>query len=157
MKLSPDVVAAQIRAMREELADEISAMTAKERRDLRNRSKSSPDLIRQAISAIGKSDMIASAVKKDSEAMHQMLSADRQWASLQGELRAFLNEVSSARLARRRQLDVIATQTFALAKQLIRAPGNEDLIPIYEDMRHTRHEERRKKRRTPKATEPPAE
>ncbi|HEX3108544.1 MAG TPA: hypothetical protein VHU41_05585, partial [Thermoanaerobaculia bacterium] len=59
----------------------------------------------------------------------------------------------SARLARHRELDLIATQTFALVKQLIRIPGNENLIPVYQDMRNIRREERRKKR----DTKPPEE
>jgi hypothetical protein len=44
-KLTPGDAVAQLRAMREELADEIGAMTPKERRDLRNRTKSSSELI----------------------------------------------------------------------------------------------------------------
>jgi hypothetical protein len=93
-------------------------------------------------------------VRKDKEAMLQLLAVDGRWFELESELRAFLNEVSSARLARHRELDVIATQTFALVKQLIRAPGNEDLVPIYEDMRHVRREERRKKRVAKPQAEP---
>ena len=159
MKLTPEVVVAQLRAMREELAGEIAAMSPKERRNLRNRSKSSPELILQSVAAIDTSPTIAAAVRKDKDAVLQMLAIDRLWASLEIELRAFLNEVSSARLARRRQLDVLATQTFGMVKQLVRAPGNENLMSIYEDMRLTRREERRKKRRTPKNQNPetPAE
>lgn len=154
MALTPDDLAAQLRTMREELADEIRAMTPKERRDLRNRTKSSRELVLKAITAIDQSEIVRTAVKKDKEAVHQLLAIDARWFQLERELAAFLNEVSSARLARHRELDVLATQTFALVKQLIRGPGNEHLIPIYEDMRHIRREERRKKGRK---TSPDAE
>ena len=153
-KLTPDTAVAQLRVMRTELADEISAKTPKERRDLRNRTKSSDELILKSVTAIDKSETIAAAVRKDKEAMLQLLAIDGRWLNLEIELRAFLNEVSSARLARRRQLDLIATQTFALAKQLIRAPGNEELIPVFQEMQQIRREERRKKRRP---AEDPAE
>ena len=153
-KLTPEVALQQLRAMRVELADEISAKTPEERRDLRNRTKSSEELILKSVTAIDKSEVIATAVRKDKEAMLQLLALDGRWFGLEIELRAFLNEVSSARLARRRQLDLIATQAFALLKQLIRAPGNENLIPIFEDMRQIRREERRKKRVAKPETEP---
>jgi len=146
MKLTPDDAVAQLRAMREQLADEIGAMTPKERRALRNRTKSSDELIQKSVTAIGMSETISNAVRKDSEQMFQLLAIDREWRQLESELSAFLNEVSSARLARHRALDLIATQTFGLVKQLIRVPGHENLIPVYEDMRNIRREERRKKR-----------
>ena len=156
MNLTPDAALAQVRAIREELADEIGAMTAKERRVLRNRTKSSDELIQKSVTAIGLSEMISKAVRKDTEQMFQLLAIDGKWRQLESELAAFLNEVSSARLARHRELDLIATQTFALVKQLIRVPGNENLIQVYEDMRNIRREERRKKRRgvSPDAEEP---
>lgn len=153
MKLTPDDAITQLRGMREQLADEIGAMTAKERRVLRNRTKSSRELILKAVTAIDLSDLIRTAVKKDKEAVLQLLEIDGRWFNLERELAALLNEVSSARLARHRDLDLIATQTFALAKQLIRVPGNENLIPVYEDMRNIRREERRKKRVAKPASE----
>jgi len=153
MKLTPDAALAQLRAMREQLADEIGAMTPKERRVLRNRTKSSDELIQKSVTAIGMSEMISKAVRKDDEQMFQLLAIDGKWRQLESELSAFLNEVSSARLARHRELDLIATQTFALVKQLIRAPGHENLVQVYEDMRHIRREERRKKRRAKPDTE----
>ena len=146
MKLTPEAAVAQLSAMREELADEIGAMTSKERRDLRNRTKSSRELILKAVTAIDMSETISTAVRKDKEQVLQLLAIDGRWRQLESELSAFLNEVSSARLARQRELDLIATRTFGLVKQLVRAPGNENLVPIYEDMRNIRREERRKKR-----------
>lgn len=154
MKRTPTATVHELRAMRDELADEIRAMTPKERRDLRNRTKSSEELIRKSVTAIDVSETISKAVRKDKEQMLQLLAVDGQWKQLEDELRAFLNEVSSARLARHRELDLIATQVFGLAKQLVRAPGNEDLVPIYQDMRHIRREERRKKGK-PKKEEAP--
>src|ERR1051326_7584802 len=130
MKLTPKAAFEQLRAMRIALADEISAMTPKQRRDLRNRTKSSQELILHSVTAIDQSETVAKAVRNDKEGVLQMLAVDSLWATLEDELRVFLNEVSSARLAPRRQLDLIATQTFAVVKQLIRAPGNEALVSI---------------------------
>ena len=152
MGRTPEQVLAQVTALREELAEEIRAMSAQQRRDLRNRTKSSPELISASIAAIGMSDIVAAAVGKNSQQVQDVINADKRWALLEGELRTFLNEVSSARLARHHQLDLIATQTFAVTKQLVRSPDNRDLIPIFEEMQAIRKQDRRKKR---KSEEPP--
>lgn len=146
MKRTPEEVVEQLRALREDIADEIRAMNAQQRRDLRNRTKSSPELISTATSAVGMSDTIAAAVGKNVGQVQDLMMADKRWGLLEGELRGFLNEVSSARLARRHQLDLIATQTFAVTKQLIRSPENRHLIPIFEEMQAIRKNDRRKKR-----------
>lgn len=154
MAITPDQIVDQIHALRDELADEIRGMSAQQRRDLRNRTKSSPELISASVAAINMSESIAAAVGKSSKQVQGLLIADTQWGRLEGELRAFLNEVSSAGLARRHQLDVIATQTFAVTKQLIRSPENQDLIPIFEEMQEIRKKDRRKKRVAKPESEP---
>lgn len=155
MGRTPEQVVEELRALRADLADEIRAMSAQQRRDLRNRTKSSPELISASVAAIGMSDTIAAAVGRSQQKVQDLMKADTRWKLLEGELRGFLNEVSSAGLARRHQLDVIATQTFAVTKQLIRSPENQDLIPIFEEMQAIRKQDRRKKRK--KSEEPPAE
>lgn len=157
MKRTPEEVFHELRALRADLADEIRAMSADQRRDLRNRTKSSPELIISAVGAVGMSDTIAAAVGKSRQQVQGIMAADDRWSLLEGELRNFLNEVSSARLARRHQLDLIATQTFAVTKQLIRSPENQHLIPIFEEMQAIRKNQRRKKRRTTTDPEAPAE
>ena len=148
MKRTLEEVIEDIRALRAELADEIRAMNAPQRRDLRNRTKSSRELISASVAAIGGSDAVAAAVRQTKESVQGLMVADLRWGQLEQDLRAFLNEVSSAGLARRRQLDLIATQTYAVAKQLIRSPENADLIPLFEEMQEIRKQDRRKKRRT---------
>src|SRR5205085_1579433 len=157
MKRTPEEVVEALRALRSDLAEEIRAMSAEQRRDLRNRTKSSPELISSSVSAITMSDTIAAAVGKSGQQVQGIMAADSRWSLLEGELRKFLNEVSSAGLARRHQLDLIATQTFAVTKQLIRSPDNQELIPIFEEMQAIRKSQRRKKRRTTTDPEAPAE
>src|SRR5206468_1813365 len=147
MKRTPEEVIDQLRALRADLAEEIRAMSAEQRRDLRNRTKSSRELISASASAIGMSDGIAAAVGKTREQVQDLMIADKRWSLLEGELRLFLNEVSSAGLARRHQLDLLATQTFAVTKQLVRSSEHQDLVPIFEEMETIRKNDRRKKRR----------
>lgn len=153
MKRTLEQVIADVSALRAELADEISALSAAQRRDLRNRTKSSPELIASSLTAIDMSDTIAAAVGKTAKQVLDLKSADARWSILEAELRGFFSEVTSARLAWRHQLDLMATQTFAVTKQLIRSPENQHLIPIFEEMQAIRKNDRRKKKRVA-ATEP---
>lgn len=146
MKMTPSDAAEQIRAIRAALEEEITAMSPQQRRDLRNRTKTSPALIQSSLAAIGMSDKIAGGVGKSAEQYKDLMLANSRWGLLEEALRTFLNEVTSARLARNQQLDRIARQTFGMMKQLILSPGNEHLIPQFEEMQQLRKLERRKKR-----------
>src|SRR5436853_457548 len=120
MKRTPQQIAAEIQALRAELADEIRATSAEQRRDLRNRTKSSRELIATSVSAIDQSSRIAPLVGKNRQQLTDLMMSDSRWADLESEIRSFLNEVTSTRLAHRHTLDLIATQTYAVTKQLIR-------------------------------------
>ena len=159
MKMTPDEAAEQIGAIRAALKPDITAMSPRERRELRNRTKTSPELIQSSLTAIGMSEKIATGVGRNAEQFKDLMVANSRWGLLEGEVRTFLNEVTSARLARSQQLDQIARQTFGLMKQLVLTPGNEDLIPQFEAMQQLRKMERRKKRRATAGAEdqPPAE
>jgi hypothetical protein len=159
MKMTPDEAAEQIDAIRQALKEKLTAMSPRERRDLRNRTKTSPELIQSSLTAIGMSDKISAGVGKNADQFADLMLENSRWGLLEGQLRTFLNEVTSARLARSQQLDQIARQTFGLMKQLVLTPGNEDLIPQFEAMQQLRKIERRKKRRPSAAAEgePPAE
>lgn len=159
MTMKPDEAAKQIHAIRAALEEELTAMSAQQRRDLRNRTKTSPELIQSTHAAIGMSDKIAAGVGKNSDEYKNLMLANSRWGLLEDALRTFLNEVTSARLARNQQLDRIARQTFGMMKQLILSPGNQHLLPLFEEMQQQRKLERRKKRRATGSTEgaPPAE
>jgi hypothetical protein len=146
MKRTPNEIAAQIEALRAELADEIRATSAEQRRDLRNRTKSSEELIAKSVSAISQSSTIAALVGKNNDQVKDLILWGSRWATLEMELRTFLNEVLSTKLAHRHTVDLIATQTYAALKQLVRSPENAHLIPIFEEMQAIRKNDRRKKR-----------
>lgn len=153
MKMTPDEAAEQIGAIRAALKPEITAMTPRQRRDLRNRTKTSPELIQSSLTAIGMSEKISGGVGKNAVQFKDLMLENSRWGLLEGELRTFLNEVTSARLARSQQLDQIARQTFGLMKQLVLSPGNEELMPQFLAMQQLRKTERRKKRRATGGTE----
>jgi hypothetical protein len=153
MKMTPDEAARQVAAIRDALKPEITAMSPSQRRDLRNRTKTSPEVIQCSLGAIGQSEKIAAGVGKNADQFKDLMLANSRWGVLEAEVRGLLNEVTSARLARSQQLDQIARQTFGFLKQLVRSPENAALIPQFEEMQQLRKIERRKKRRATGAAE----
>jgi len=144
-KVSPETVVDKLRAIRTEIEDEVLDLGFDQRRDLRNRTKTSSESIIASINAIGMSDKIAGAVGRPASEVRGILDASNRWTAVEGELRAFLNAVSSANLMRRYQLALIATQTYAITKQLVRDPANKHLVPQFMEMTRLRKLERLKR------------
>ena len=153
-KATPEDVREQIRAVRSQIEDDVTPMTAAQRRGLRDRTKHSHETIAAATAAIGMSEKVSGAIGLSKEQVDDLIMLVERWKATEGHLRELLNGVSSANLARRRQLALIADHVFAVTKQLVRWPENGHLIPIYEEMQELRKKERKTKRR--KVKEAPA-
>jgi len=154
-KVAPETVVQKLRAIRAEIEEEVHDLSNDQRRDLRNRTKTSSESIISSINAIGMSDKIAGAVGRPASEVRGILDASRRWTAVEAELRTFLNAVSSANLMRRYQLALIATQTFAITKQLVRDPANEHLIPQFTEMTRLRKLELLKRAAAKKNDEEP--
>ena len=152
-KPTPEEVIERLRGIRSEIEDEIKEMTFEQRRDLRNKTKTSREIIVASISAVGMSDKVANALGRSAEDVQELISMERRWGAVEADLRALLNGVSSANLFRRYQLTLIATQAASIAAQLIRDPENEVLVSIVETIKHQRKLERRKRRAETAETE----
>lgn len=150
-KIKPTSVVEKLRAVRAEIEDEIQILDFADRQDLRNRTKTSPESINAAISAIGMSEKVSTALGLSAEDARAIQRATSAWSDVEGELRSFLNAVSSANLIRRHQLALITMQTYAITKQLIRVPENAVLLPQFVEMTRLRKLERLKRRAAPPA------
>jgi hypothetical protein len=143
-KRTPEDVTEQLRAIQSEF-DEIKSLSFAERRDLRNKIKSSEAALQASVSIIGASDKVAHAIGRSAEDVLEIFSDRRRWYSVESELRTLLNGVSSANLVRRHQLELIAGHAYAIAARLARDPANGILIPFVEEMQRLRKLERRRK------------
>jgi hypothetical protein len=143
-KLTPEDVLEQLQAIRSDV-DEIKSLSFAERRDLRNKIKTSEATLQASVSILGASDKVANAIGRSAEDVLEIVSDRRRWYSVENELRTLLSGVSSANLVRRYQLELIAGHTYAIAARLARDPANAALIPLVEEMQRLRKLERRKK------------
>jgi hypothetical protein len=154
-KPAPEDVVEQLRAIRSEIADEIKPLSFAERRDLRNKLKTSDDVLESSVSIIHASDKVANAIGRSAEDVRRILSDRRRWSFVEDELRTLMNGVSSANLVRRHQLETIAGHAYAIGARLARDPANADLIPFVEEMQRLRKLKRRRKRSSRTEAEAP--
>jgi len=152
-KPTPEDVTERLRAIQSE-CDEIKSLSFAERRDLRNKIKTSEAALQASVSIIGASDKIANAIGRSADDVREIFSERQRWYAVEGELRTLLNGVSSANLVRRYQLELIAGHAYTIAARLARDPANALLIPFVEEMQRLRKLERRKK--PARRTEPEA-
>jgi len=155
-KRTPEDVIEQLRGIQSEF-DEIKALSFAERRDLRNKIKSSEATLLASVSIIGASDNVAHAIGRSAENVLGIFSDRGRWYAVEGELRTLLNGVSSANLVRRHQLELIAGHAYTIAARLARDPANAILIPLVEEMQRLRKLERRRKPASRKESEAPPE
>lgn len=146
-KPTPEEVIQQLRDVRSQIEEDLAPMTSDQRRNLRDRTKHSPETISAAVSAIDLSANISAAIGLSSDQVKALMILLTRWVAVESDVRALLNGVSSANLKRRHRLDMIADHVFAVTKQLVRWPENDHLIPIYEEMSRLRKLERQKKRK----------
>lgn len=151
-KRTPEDVVEQLRAILAEL-DEITPLSFAERRDVRNKLKTSEETVQASVSIIASSDKVANAIGWSSDDVLQIFSDRQRWAFVESELRTLLNGVTSANLRRRHQLETIASDAYAIAARLARDPANADLIPFVEEMQRLRKLERRRNRSSRRAPE----
>jgi hypothetical protein len=153
-KKTPQEVVEQLSALRSQIEDDVTSMTPRQRRDLRDRTKHSPETISAASAAIGMSNNVSAALGKTTDDVRELMMLAIRWEKVEQDLQALYNGVSSANLKRRHQLNLIADHVFAVTKQLVRSGENEHLVTIYEEMERLRKVERQKKTRKPKVAPP---
>jgi len=150
--LTPEVIVDQLRGIRNQIA-EVTPLDAQQRSFVRHRILASNEIMQASINAIGASPIVSNAVgqAEDVRGLHE---ESNRWTAVEDELRGLLNGIAGANLIRRQRLSVIAAQTFAISKQLVKDPANAQLVPHVEEIKRLKSFPRRKK--APQAPETPA-
>jgi hypothetical protein len=150
--LTPQVIVDQLRGIRNQIA-EVTPLDAQQRAFVRHRILASNEIMQASINAIGASPIVSNAVgqAEDVRGLHE---ESNRWTAVEDELRGLLNGIAGANLIRRQRLSVIAAQTFAISKQLVKDPANAQLVPHVEEIKRLKSFPRRKKE--PQAPETPA-
>ena len=141
--LTPEAIVDQLRGIRSQIA-EVTPLNAQQRAFARNRILASNEILQASFNAIGASPIVSNAVgqAEDVRGMHE---ESNRWTAVEDELRGLLNGIAGANLIRRQRLSVIAAQTFAISKQLVKDPANAQLVPHVEEIQRLKSLKRRKK------------
>lgn len=145
VKLTPEAIIEQIRAMRS-LVDDVTPLDKTQRQQLKQRMRRLPaPIVEASISVIGSSGMVAQAVGQPINDVVQLQTDITRWALVSDELRSFFKGIDGANLVRRERLAFIASQAYSFGSQLVRDPANKDLVPQVEEIKRLKVAARRKK------------
>jgi hypothetical protein len=142
--LAPDVVVGQLRVIRTQIG-EVAPLTAKQRKTLRNVSRTSNPILQASINVIGALDNVSLAVGQPAADVRNLYDESNRWTAVEDELRAMLNGVAGANLIRRQRIALIAAQAYSIGTQLARDPANAVLVPHVEEIKRLKSFSRRKK------------
>jgi surface antigen len=140
--VTPEAVLVQLRGVQ---LGEVTPLTNKQRRALRNQVYTANAVLQASINVIGALDLVAQAVGQKSDDVRQMYDEANRWTAVEDELRAMLNGVAGANLIRRQRIAVIAGQSYSVGSQLARNPAHAVLVPHVQEVKRLKGYKRRKK------------
>jgi len=131
---TPDVLVAQLRAMRAQIPD-YGQLTVPKARQIRAVAHVDGPFVQATINAAGASDRLATTIGRTPEHLQQETEDAARWTAVEDELRAMLKGVASANLVRRHRIGLAALQTYNVSRQLVREEGQSDLLPHLAEMK----------------------
>lgn len=145
MKISPDAAIEQIRALRAALP-EVTSLTPKQRKMLRNSSQTAEPIVQSSLNMIGVSHVVSTAVGQPLEKVRTLQKEAILWRAVEAEARNLVAGLAGANALRRDQLALLGLHAYAVAAQAARVPENEVLVSHVEEVRRLKRIARRKKR-----------
>src|SRR5205085_4946058 len=153
-KPAPEAIVEQLRAVREQIG-ELTAVSARDRRALRRRGKTSNPVLQASINIIGAHGAVEQAIAHSPDTVRQMDEEANRWTAVEDELRTMLEAVYSTNLIRRRRIALITTQAYNIGRQLVRDPAYAVLLPYVQEIQRLKSFARRKKAAAVPAPPPP--
>jgi hypothetical protein len=142
--LAPQSVVAQLRAIRQQIAD-VTPLTAQQRKALRTHAATPNGVLQASINAIGASDLVQQAVGQPADEVRQLAEEANHWTAVEDELRTMLEGIAGANLVRRQRVGLLALQAYGFSRQLARDPSYAGLLPHVKEIKRLKSLGRRKK------------
>jgi hypothetical protein len=155
VKLTPEAVIEQLRAMRSQI-DEVAPLTKEQRKVLKQRLRNQPpEVVAASINVIGVLDNVSQAIGQPLDDLRQVQDEADRWDAAASEARAFVSGIEGANLVRRQQLALVGRQAYSIGTQLALNPANAVLVPHVEEVKQLKSvASRRKTKKTPGAPAP---
>jgi len=142
--ITADALIEQLRSLNSQIPV-VAPMTPGERQNVRNRARTSHEVLKASISVIGADGLIPQAIGQQPDAVQELCDEAVRWQRAEDELRAMLNGVAGANLVRHQRLSALAARACGICAQLAKDPEHFGLIPHVEEVKRLRRLERRKK------------
>jgi hypothetical protein len=155
VKLTPEAVVEQLRAMRSQI-DQVAPLTKEQRKVLRQRLRNqTAEVVAASINVIGVLDNVSQAIGQPLGDVRQVQEEADRWDAAASEARAFLKGIEGANLVRRQQLALVGRQAYTIGTQLALDPANAVLVPHVEEVKQLKSAvSRRKTKKTPETPAP---
>src|SRR5436190_10687715 len=154
VKLTPEAVITELRAMRSQIED-VTPLSKDQRKLVKRRlRRQKTPVVEASINVIGVLDNVSQAIGQPLDDVRQLQDDVLRWEAATEEARAFLKGMEGANLIRRERLTLLAMQAYAIGTQLAKDPANAVLLPHIEEVKRLKGVSRRKK--AAQAPQPPA-
>jgi len=132
--LAPEQVVDQLRALRQQIPEFVQLPNNRELRQIRRIANVNVAFAREAMNAVGASDIVRNVIGNTPDEMHQAEDEVARWTAVETELRSMLRGVAAANLVRRHRIGHAALQAYNVSRQLVRQEDHADLLPHVESM-----------------------
>lgn len=153
--LTTEQIIDHIRIVRDHVPD-FGPLSIPAAKSLRTMASLPAPFVQAALNTVGASKPIADAITSDVAALQAEAVDVARWSAVEVELRALLEGVAAANLARRHRLGLAALQAYQIARQLVRRKAHADLLPFVEEMRRANRLGRKRKAKDPASPADPA-
>jgi hypothetical protein len=143
--LAPEAVIEQLRALRAQIL-EVTPLTPKQRRALRNHATTAEPIVQASITVIGVSENVAHALGSPIDNARAMQVEAIRWKAVEEELRGLLSGIAGANFIRQQKLALLGSQAYSISAQLARTPENLVLVPHVQEIKRLKRLARRKKK-----------
>jgi hypothetical protein len=146
VKLAPEAVIEQLRAMRSQI-EGVAPLTKEQRKLIKQRLRDQAAPVTAAsINVIGVLDNVSQAIGQPLDDVRQIQDEATRWDAVATEARAFLSGIEGANLVRHQRLALIGRQAYSIGTQLALDPANAVLVPHVEEVKRLKVVLRRKKK-----------
>jgi hypothetical protein len=154
--LTPEQFIEQLHALRDQVPDFVQLPDNREIRKLRQAARAvNAELAREALSAVGATDLVQNAIGSTPEELRQAEAESSRWLSAESELRAVLRGLSAANAVRRYRIAYAVLQAYRISRTLAGDEKFSDLVPHVETMARIKNRRRSKTPETSKPAPPP--
>jgi hypothetical protein len=156
--ITPDVIVAQLRALRDVIPN-FTQLPTPQARSFRVVAKGTdPEFVQTAINSVEESVNVQQAIGRTPEELRKTTADAQIWTAVEDAARSLLNGIVAANLVRHFQIGTIALAVYSIATRLARQPEHANLLTNVQTMKRLNKfgNKKRVKAAAPAPVTPPA-